>query len=83
MVSSPERLQKPSEKQHLQRRIDLLSWIDLLSGDEEVPDADPIDRSNLVSWQSRRLLVGGSRHAFGRDDGAPCKLRYRSGCGKS
>jgi hypothetical protein len=49
MVSSPERLQKPSEKQHLQRRIDLLSWIDLLSGDEEVPDADPIDRSNLSS----------------------------------
>jgi hypothetical protein len=49
MASSPERWQKPSEKQHLQRRIDLLSWIDLLSGDEEVPDADPIDRSNLVA----------------------------------
>jgi hypothetical protein len=49
MESSPERWQKISEKQHLQRRIDLLSWIDLLSAGEEAPDADPIDRTNLVA----------------------------------
>ena len=49
MASSPERWQKPSEKQHLQRRIDLLSWIDFLSDDEDAPDGDPIDRTNLVA----------------------------------
>jgi len=49
MASSPERWQKLLEKQHLQRRIDLLSLIDILSDDEEAPDADPIDRTNLVA----------------------------------
>jgi hypothetical protein len=47
MASSPERWQKLS--QHLQRRIDLLSWIDLSSNDEEAPDANPIDKTNLVA----------------------------------
>jgi len=37
MASSPERWQKLLEKQHLQRRIDLLSLIDILSDDEEAP----------------------------------------------
>jgi hypothetical protein len=49
MESPSERSQKLSEKQHLQRRIDLLSWIDLLSDEEENPGADPIDRTNLVA----------------------------------
>jgi hypothetical protein len=47
MASSPEQWQKLSE--HLQRRIDLLSWIDRLSIDEEAPDDDPIDNTNLVA----------------------------------
>jgi hypothetical protein len=49
MASSPERWKKLSEKQYLQRRIDLLSGIAFLSDDEEVSEADPIDRTNLVA----------------------------------
>ena len=74
MASSPERWQKLLEKQHLQRRIDLLSLIDILSDDEEAPDADPIDRTNLVAAIAE-LLIGGRCHAFARADGVPCKLR--------
>jgi hypothetical protein len=48
-MASSERSQKLSDKQHLQRRINLLSWIDFASDYEEVPDADPIDRTNLVA----------------------------------
>jgi len=47
MASSPEQWQKLSE--HLHRHIDLLSWIDRLSIDEEAPDDDPIDNTNLVA----------------------------------